>query len=400
MKKRILFCLVIFLFESVFARAEYNDHRNRNLDSLERVVAGVTPEQVAAMDDEHCTATVSAYAELMWGYAQINSERSLFFARKTLAVGTQRDWLYRMFDGNRMIGQYYYGVGQCDSAMYYYLQALKVIDRMPGRYDEEVVDDARSQMFGTIGNLYNVMDSIPKAMEYYALAEDIFEKQGWKESSSVLYHNMGETWMEEGNLAEAERCFSQALDFGNESADSLQIAEALSGLGAVYLQKGKTNKALHYLQQADEYYIHHEDQEFGHRIEALDLIGKVLKAQKRQLWVMVAGGFAIILLLIGFIVILLHSRRLRKEKEAADEVIDQALEVETPHVVLENENDLTQREKEILPLLAAGLTSPQIADKLYLSIPTIKWYRRRLLERFNAKNTTEMIMKAREKSFL
>lgn len=396
MKKRILFCLVFCLFGLFSARAEYNDHRDRKLDSLERVVAGVTPEQISAMDDDDATSMVSAYAELMWGYAQINSERSLFFARKTLEVGAQRDWLYRMFDGNRMIGQYYYGVRQCDSAMYYYNQALEVIDRMPGRYEEEVVDDARSQIYGTIGNLYNVMDSIPKAMEYYALAEEIFEKQGWKESSSILYHNMGETWMEQGNWAKAEDCFNRALEYGRESADSLQIAEALAGLGAIYLEKGKTSKALRYLQQADEYYADHEDQEFGHRIEALDLIGRVYKTQKRNFAWMLTGGLVIILLLIAFIVMLLQSRRLRKEKEAADEVIDQTLEVDTPRVVLEDETNLTDREREILPLLAEGLTSTQIAEKLYLSQPTIKWYRRRLLERFNAKNTAEMVTKARE----
>ncbi|MBQ6952978.1 MAG: helix-turn-helix transcriptional regulator [Bacteroidales bacterium] len=61
---------------------------------------------------------------------------------------------------------------------------------------------------------------------------------------------------------------------------------------------------------------------------------------------------------------------------------------------------MTDREREILPLLAAELTSPQIADKLYLSLPTIKWYRRRLLDHFDAKNTSEMVAKAKELGLL
>ena len=98
--------------------------------------------------------------------------------------------------------------------------------------------------------------------------------------------------------------------------------------------------------------------------------------------------------------VLLRTRRLRKENEAANEVIGQALENGSARIDLEENGQLTDREKEILPLLAAGLTSPQIADKLYLSLPTIKWYRRRLLERFDAKNTAEMISKAREQGVL
>ena len=115
---------------------------------------------------------------------------------------------------------------------------------------------------------------------------------------------------------------------------------------------------------------------------------------------MVAGGFVLSLLLAGFILVLFRSRRLRKEKDAADEVIDQALEQAAPRIILENDTDLTDREREILPLLAEGLTSNQIADRLYLSLPTIKWYRRRLLDRFDAKNTAEMLTRAREQGLL
>ena len=82
------------------------------------------------------------------------------------------------------------------------------------------------------------------------------------------------------------------------------------------------------------------------------------------------------------------------EKEGADIVIEEAL-AETP--VAEG---LTDREQEILPLLAAGLTSPQIADRMCLSLPTIKWYRKRLLEKFGVANTAELISRAKERGVL
>ena len=61
---------------------------------------------------------------------------------------------------------------------------------------------------------------------------------------------------------------------------------------------------------------------------------------------------------------------------------------------------LTDRERAILPLLAEGKTSPQIAEKLYLSVPTIKWYRKKLLIKFEATNTADLIYKAKEKGLI
>lgn len=400
MKKRLLFCLVFCLSGPLISRAQYSDHRGHQLDSLEQFVVSWTPERIAAADDEQCAALVTAYGDLMWGYKNINPERGMYFARKALGLATYKDWLWRMMDASRVIGQYHYNAGQYDSAFFYYNAARDVIARMPGRYEEKDIDDISSQLYGAIGNLYSVMDSIPRAMEYYEMAGEIFEKYGWKENSSVLYHNMGETWLDAGNLKEAEACYNKALRYGQEAEDSLMIANAKAGLGALYLEKGKTGKALRYLQKADEYFSTHEDQEYRSRLYTLDLTGKVLAAQKRQVWTIAIVAILLSLALIALMVILLRAKRLRKEKEAADEVIDQALESESTRIVLEEDGGLTDREKEILPLLAEGLTSTQIADKLYLSLPTIKWYRRRLLDRFDSKNTAEMVSKAREQGLL
>ena len=57
-------------------------------------------------------------------------------------------------------------------------------------------------------------------------------------------------------------------------------------------------------------------------------------------------------------------------------------------------------QEQILRLIADGLTSPQIAQKIYLSLATIKWYRGRLLMKFDAANTAELISKAKEKGLV
>ncbi len=55
---------------------------------------------------------------------------------------------------------------------------------------------------------------------------------------------------------------------------------------------------------------------------------------------------------------------------------------------------LTTKEASVLKLLAAGKKSAEIAEDLHLSLPAIKWYRKRLKSKFDAATTGEMLMKA------
>ncbi len=57
---------------------------------------------------------------------------------------------------------------------------------------------------------------------------------------------------------------------------------------------------------------------------------------------------------------------------------------------------LTAREREILQMVAKGHTSERIAERLCLSLPTIKWYRKRLRAKFDVGTTVEMVRKALE----
>ncbi|KIO78927.1 LuxR family transcriptional regulator [Pedobacter lusitanus] len=52
---------------------------------------------------------------------------------------------------------------------------------------------------------------------------------------------------------------------------------------------------------------------------------------------------------------------------------------------------LTKREMEILRLHAQGLTINQIAEKIFVSSDTVKYYRRRIFERLNVSNIVEAL---------
>src|SRR5207302_1500281 len=55
--------------------------------------------------------------------------------------------------------------------------------------------------------------------------------------------------------------------------------------------------------------------------------------------------------------------------------------------------DLTPREREVWSLVAAGLTNPQIAERLGLSDNTVKFHVQHLFSKLGVKNRTEAALK-------
>ncbi len=61
---------------------------------------------------------------------------------------------------------------------------------------------------------------------------------------------------------------------------------------------------------------------------------------------------------------------------------------------------LTKREKEILNLIADGLTSQEIAESLYISPRTVETHRANLLQKLDIKNTAGLVRYAVENGFV
>jgi DNA-binding CsgD family transcriptional regulator len=67
---------------------------------------------------------------------------------------------------------------------------------------------------------------------------------------------------------------------------------------------------------------------------------------------------------------------------------------------LHEDDILSHREKEVLKLVAGGLASKQIADKLFISTNTVNTHRQRIIEKLNVSNTAEAIRYASELGWL
>ena len=57
---------------------------------------------------------------------------------------------------------------------------------------------------------------------------------------------------------------------------------------------------------------------------------------------------------------------------------------------------VTRREKEVLQYLSEGLSTSEIAEKMFLSPQTVSTYRKSLLQKFNEHKTVSLLVKAKE----
>lgn len=57
---------------------------------------------------------------------------------------------------------------------------------------------------------------------------------------------------------------------------------------------------------------------------------------------------------------------------------------------------ITRREREVLRLIGEGLTSQEVADKLFISAHTVESHRKKLMEKFEVKNIISVIKLATE----
>lgn len=69
-------------------------------------------------------------------------------------------------------------------------------------------------------------------------------------------------------------------------------------------------------------------------------------------------------------------------------------------VAQESPDPLTPREREILALIARGLTNKQISEELFISLNTVETHRRHILEKLGAHSRAELVAQAMERGLL
>lgn len=268
--KQFIFSIIFLILSSLPQKlhAEYADHRNRNVDSLEHVLKTQKPEGEKLF---------KVYSGLMNGYLQTDGRKSSHYAKLGIALAEKKHFYNGLHESWRILGLLAYGSCLYDSAQHCFDHALKATEQMKSdkRYTEDDIDNNLSQLYGTLGNLYNIQGKLHLALDYYQKALPIFQKHGWKESECILFYNMGELYLELGNYKAAEKNYTNALKAGRQTGDSLMVSNPYSGLAMTALNAGEYKKALKYAQRSIVYYKNHADEELESLLDGYVLFSRI-----------------------------------------------------------------------------------------------------------------------------
>lgn len=259
---------VLLLMLSLTATA-YTDHRYAKVDSAERVLQ--TNKQITDRQRMEC------YYIIVRGTLGHDTEKHNRYCHSMLALTYKMNALNMRENALNHLGLEHYGQEHYEEAERYFLWAIAVTDSMQGdsRYTQADIDDNYSQLYGALGNLYNLQDKALLAIEYYQKALPIFEKHGWLESQTILHHNVAELWLTMGNSEKAEQEYLQAIKTGTASGDSLMMALPRKGLVKVYLDQSDYEKVRQTIEPAYDYYHAHRDEEQQDYAEILSSLAKM-----------------------------------------------------------------------------------------------------------------------------
>jgi LuxR family maltose regulon positive regulatory protein len=97
--------------------------------------------------------------------------------------------------------------------------------------------------------------------------------------------------------------------------------------------------------------------------------------------------------------------RLKGDNQGQQAYIDRLLSASRPPPLISRPSQpliepLSERELEVLQLIAAGLSNREIAQKLVVSLPTVKWHSSNIYGKLGVKNRTTAVAKARKLDIL
>ncbi len=299
----------------------------------------------------------------------------------------------------------YRGLGQYESALTNAEQAVRICDEI-GNY-----------WFGAycqieLGNVHRAMGHFAEAERYYR--QSLHIKQDFKdpEGIAVTAIRLGKISLLKHDYQAAQQFYNQSLTIYQTLNDKGGLASAHHGLGQIAYQAGAADLAVYHFREALD---------IASKIKFMPLllsvmidIGALMLSSNRkdrgaellrlvkdhpasnQQQIEMAGS------LLGSDLSINHTYVSNLDTtitnlltEMAEFVPDAAVIKGSPLV-----DPLTDRELEVLRLIEQGLSNPEIARQLFISIGTVKAHSNRIYGKLGVTNRVEAVIKAQELSLL
>lgn len=224
-----------------------------------------------------------------------------------------------------------------------------------------------------LGRIMLMQGKLNHARHLYTESLDIYRDLGDQGGLAAALEGLGDVSSAEGNFATAREYFREALEVTTESQLTQHTLSILAGVSNLLMRSGRTRRGLEILRSALGHPARSwEVRERGHRL--LSEAGAMLEPSD--------GDIDLESLVTS---VLLELEQLSQEE---------VLPIPDPNQMLPE--PLTDREMEVLRLIARGSTNQQIAEDLIISVGTVKYYTSQIYGKLNVQNRTEAVAHARE----
>jgi predicted ATPase/DNA-binding CsgD family transcriptional regulator/transcriptional regulator with XRE-family HTH domain len=352
---------------------------------------------------------VLGYAYLYWDN---NVNLADQFAHDAFRDHTVRGDRYNLAIACMMSAMVARALGKYEEARQYaqrgYASAVTTKDEFTGSYCLREWGRA-SELLG------DLRDAKQHFQATYAIQESFRDLKGM---AGTLV-NLGRISLFEGDNAEARHCYEHARTICHDLGDDVSLATALEGMGNSARAMGHYAEARRYLREA----LQISDRMLPRILSIFVGSGELFLQTGKQ-----ARGIELLRLALQHPASDQHTkeraRRLLNQyqvtAEAAQQtstnvdynavttaLLDELLVAEgeplTSQMPQPGETlvePLSEREQQILALIADGLSNREIADQLLLTVATVKWYLTHIYSKLGVQNRTLAIMRARQLNLL
>jgi predicted ATPase/DNA-binding CsgD family transcriptional regulator len=257
----------------------------------------------------------------------------------------------------------------------YSLEGLAIAETIGNRF-------AMCVHLKALGGLSFFNGNNPEAMLYYHRSLVLAQELGNRIHIILAHNELGRVAAHLGNGYEAREHFHEALQMILENPDEAWMLTTLAGTADLMAAESKAERAVELLVHPLQHpRTSADDRRWAERLRReleTTLAPEVYAAAWERGMKLEVSALAAELL-----------------AEFSQPTQTAALTITTP-IALSGVEALTERELEILHLLADGLNSREVAQRLYLGVGTIRWYLRQIYSKLDAHSRSQAIARARE----
>ena len=306
---------------------------------------------------------------------------------------------------------------------------LEMVARLQGKYEEARQYIQQGYEYTVIiGDIYrgsyclsewailsqllgDMADAKRRLQAAYAIQQDIGDPKGMADTLDSL----GRIALLGGDNAEAGRCYEQARTIRYDQGDNVGLATSLEGMGNSARAMGHYGEARRYLREALQLSNQHKLSrtpsifvaigelflQTGKQTRGIELLALALQHPASD---QDTKDRAQRLLKLHQVPIETSQQKFTNEDFDAvitallDELLnlDTQLTSQTPQAGEMLIEPLSERELEILTLIADGRSNREIAEQLFLSVATVKWYLTHIYSKLGVQSRTLAIVRARQ----